>query len=93
MDMRDHRLQIRPDEARYTKAALEAKARGTSVAAVIREAIDRLPTDLDEPRNAIASVLAAEPMPVPDDPQSFRNELSEAQDRRDMILQLRCPRS
>jgi Arc/MetJ-type ribon-helix-helix transcriptional regulator len=52
-----------------------------SVAAVIREAIDRMPTDRDARKEAIAAILAAEPMPVPAHPAELRRERDEAHDR------------
>ena len=81
MCMLDHRLQILLDEERYQKVVREADRRGTSVAAVIREAIDRLPDTSERQRAAIAAILGAEPMSVPDDPADLRQELDEAHDR------------
>jgi hypothetical protein len=77
----DRRLQLLLDEARYQKVAEEAARRGSSVASVIREAIDRLPSDADDRRAAIASVLAAEPMTLPADPGELRRELDDAHAR------------
>lgn len=53
------------------------------MAAVIREAIDRtVPHGNDEARGAaLAVLLAAEPMPVPDDPRDLRRELDELHGR------------
>jgi hypothetical protein len=76
--MMEHRLQILLDEARYRKIAREAERRGTSVAAVIRDAIDRLPDSADARRAAAEAILAAEPMPLPDDPADLRRELDAA---------------
>jgi hypothetical protein len=73
-----HRFQILLDEPRYQKVVREAARRGVSVATVIRDAIDRLPSDSDERRAAIAAILEAAPMPVPDDPADLRRELDEA---------------
>ena len=83
MCMLDHRVQILLDEGRYQKVAREAGRRRVSIAAVIREAIDRLPADADQRRAAIARVLEAEPMPVPRDPAALRHELDAAHDRAD----------
>jgi hypothetical protein len=69
------------DERRYQRVAREASRRGSSVAAVIRDAIDRLPTDADARREAVAAILAADPMPVPADPMDLRREIEEAHDR------------
>jgi len=79
--MLDHRLQILIDEERYDKLAREARRRGVSVAAVIRDAIDRLPMDDERRRAALARILAAEPMDVPLDPAEIRHELDRAHDR------------
>jgi hypothetical protein len=49
-----------------------------SVAAVIREAIDRLPADADLRRTVVAEILAAEPMRLPADPHELRRELDAA---------------
>jgi hypothetical protein len=65
--MYDRRLQILLDEARYRRVSAAAKERKTSVAAVIRDAIDQaLPVDLDARQRAIRELLDAEPVPMPD---------------------------
>lgn len=79
--MLEHRLQILLDEARYRKIARQASRRGTSVAAVIRDAIDRLPDDHEARRRAAETILAAAPMPVPQNPQDLRRELDAAHQR------------
>lgn len=79
--MLDHRLQILLDEDRYQKVSRQAERRRTSIAAVIREAIDLLPANDEARRRAIAAILDAEPMPVPDDPSDLRRELDAAHDR------------
>jgi hypothetical protein len=79
--MLEHRLQVLLDDARYQKVASEAKRRGVSIAAVIRDALDRLPSDAEVRRTAIDAILAAEPMPVPLDPAELRRELDEARGR------------
>lgn len=81
MCMLEHRFQILLDGERYRRVLREARRRGISAAAVIREAIDRLPEDPDQRRAAVAAVLAAEPMPVPADPVELRQELDAAHDR------------
>ncbi len=81
MHMLDHRVQILLDDERYQKVAREAKRRGVSIAAVIREALDRLPADAAVPRTAIDAILAAESMSVPADPAELRRELDAAHDR------------
>jgi hypothetical protein len=77
----DRRVQLLLDEARYQKVAEEAERRRSSVAAVIREAIDRLPSAAEDRRAAIAQVMAAEPMPLPGDPADLRHELDDARAR------------
>jgi hypothetical protein len=79
--MQQHRMQVLLDQERYRKVRSEAERRGLSIGAVIREAIDKLPDRESERRRAIAALLAAEPMPVPDDPADLRRELDEAHDR------------
>jgi hypothetical protein len=78
MSMLDHRLQILLDEERYKKVADLARARRVSVAAVIRGAIDCLPMGAERRDAAIAGILAADPMPVPEDPSELRAELDDA---------------
>jgi len=82
--MFERRLQILLDGDRYRRVSALASRRGISVAAVIREAIDRgLPPGDDDARgNALAALLDAAPMPVPDDPRELRVELDELHDRR-----------
>ncbi|GEL17767.1 putative antitoxin VapB7 [Pseudonocardia asaccharolytica DSM 44247 = NBRC 16224] len=76
------RLQILLDEDRYQRVAAAARARRTSVATVIREAIDRgLPADDDERGTALQRILSAEPAPVPDDPAELVAELHELRSR------------
>jgi hypothetical protein len=81
MRMLDHRLQILLDDERYRKVAREAERRGISIAALIREALDRLPTEVEVRRAAIDAILESEPMPVPIDPAELRRELDAAHDR------------
>ena len=75
MCMLDRRLQILLDEGRYQRISSLAKARGVSVATVVREAIDHgLPA---EPARLL---LSAEPMPAPR-PETLRGELEELRGR------------
>jgi hypothetical protein len=77
----DRRLQILLDEPRYRRVTAIARERKTSVAAVIREAIDLLaPADCSK-RAAWKRIQAAEPMPVPD-PDELKAELEEIRLRR-----------
>lgn len=81
MCMLTERLQILLDGDRRRRLEDEASARGTSVAALIREAIDLVyPSTADERRAAAAHVLGADPMDVPDS-ADLRVELDEARDR------------
>lgn len=77
----DRRVHLLLDEPRHQKVAIEAKRRNVSVAEVIRDAIDRMPTNDDVRRAAIDFILAAEPMPVPDDPSELRRELAVEHER------------
>lgn len=78
----DHRVHLLLDERRHRKIAIEAKRRNVSVAEVIRDAIDRMPASDDVRRTAIEFILAAPPMPVPDDPADIRRELDAEHERR-----------
>ncbi len=63
----DRRLQLLLDEDRFRKVSAVAQQRGTSVAAVIREAIDRGLRSPDDRRAAAAMhILNAEPADVPE---------------------------
>ena len=73
----DRRLQILIDEPRYRRLVSRARERQTSVAAVIRDAIDVvLPSDAAKKRAALEEVLAAEPVPMPD-VEELKTELDE----------------
>jgi hypothetical protein len=77
------RFQILLDEQQYRRVTAEAAARGVSVAQVIRDAIDRGIGGSPAGRSAaLRRVLAAEPMPVPDDPADLRSELDEIRGER-----------
>jgi hypothetical protein len=77
--MLTHRLHILLDEDRWQRLDREATRRKVPVAAVVRDAIDAaLPAiDVDDRRRAYEELLAAEPMPVPDDPADLKRELDE----------------
>lgn len=63
--MLEHRLQILIDDERHQKLTAVAKARGVSVATVVREAIDRNVDDASERRRRAGErILAARPMEV-----------------------------
>lgn len=78
----DRRLQLLLDEDRYQRVSSLAQQRGTSVAAVIREAIDRGLPSTDRRRAAAARlVLGAEPAAVPE-VQDLLAELDDLRARR-----------
>ena len=79
MCMFTHRLQLLLDEERYQRVHALARQRGTSVAAVIREALDRgLPATQRRRSAAGRRILAAEPMDISD----LSAELEELRSRR-----------
>jgi hypothetical protein len=78
--MLDHHVQIILDEGRYQKVAREAARSGASIDVIIREAIDRLASHDEERSAAVAAILAATPMPAPDDPAALRREIDAAHD-------------
>ncbi len=60
------RLQLLLDDTRYERVARAAEQRQTSVAAVIRDAIDHSLAPADNRRSRAARrILAADPMEVP----------------------------
>lgn len=78
----DRRLQLLLDDERYRRVSELAGQRGTSVAAVIREAIDRgLPSPDRQRRTAARRILDAGPVAVPDVPDLLV-ELEELRGRR-----------
>jgi len=81
--MLDHRLQILLEEKQYQQLKAEAKRCHSSVAAVIRDAIDRR-LNADDARRWAAwrEILATEPAPVPADPSELKREYLEDRDRR-----------
>lgn len=81
MHMLERRLQILLDDARYRRLADAARARKTSVAAIVREAIDQaLPGDLDKKRAAWEEIKKAEPIPVPATVEELNAEIDEMYD-------------
>jgi hypothetical protein len=78
----EHRLQILLDEERHGRISAAARERGVSVAAVVREAIDRgLANPGAQRRAAGLRLLEAPDMPVPE-LQELRAELDAVRDRR-----------
>jgi Ribbon-helix-helix protein, copG family len=67
MCMLTHRLQILIDDERYERVRALARQRGTSVATVIREALDRgLPATQQRRTAAARRILCAVPMETGD---------------------------
>ena len=82
MCMLSHRLQVLLDEDRYQRIEALARQRKVSVAAVIREAIDRgLPATQQRRAAAARRILAADPMPV-GEPDELVAELNDLRGRR-----------
>lgn len=82
MHMLSHRLQLLLDEERYEHVSSLARQRRVSVAAVIRDAIDRgLPAVPRRRAAAAKRILQAEEMPV-SDPEDLVAELDELRGRR-----------
>jgi hypothetical protein len=75
MPNRERRVQILLDEDRYRRVAREARRRRVSVATVVRDAIDQMTSGAEARRDAIAAILASEPMAVPSDPADLRREV------------------
>ena len=76
----DHRLQILLDDERYQRLSSAARARGVSVATIVREAIDRGVVDVTGRRQRAGRVLLDAPdMLVPVD---LLDELNELRGRR-----------
>ncbi|HEY0237672.1 MAG TPA: CopG family transcriptional regulator [Friedmanniella sp.] len=65
--MLEHRLQILLDDDRHRRITAAARERGVSVAAIVREAIDRGMSGPDERRRAAGlRLLAAPEAPAPE---------------------------
>lgn len=79
----DRRLQILLDQERHDRISAIAEDRGVSVAAVVREAIDRgLPDLADRRRKAGKRLLESPDMSVPE-PRELLDELDRLRGRRD----------
>jgi hypothetical protein len=82
MSMLKERLQVLIDREQRERLEREAALRGTSVATLVRQAIDlTFPPALPRRRGAADAILGAEPMPAPDLPD-LRRELDELRGRR-----------
>lgn len=82
MSMLKERLQVLIDTEQRERLEREAAERGTSVASLVREAIDlTFPSSMTRRRAAATAILAAQPMDVPD-PGELRAELDDLRGRR-----------
>lgn len=81
MCMLTHRLQLLLDDERYDRVTTLARHRHTSVAAVIREAIDRGLPAVPRRRAAAAQRILAAPAAPVGDPADLRSELDELRGR------------
>lgn len=81
--MLTRRLQVLIDDERYERLKRESEATGVPVGEIVRRAIDRaVPVPADERSAAIQRLLAAPPIPVPDDPADLKREILEARAER-----------
>lgn len=77
MHMLSRRLQVLLDDDRYDRLARHASERGTSIATLVREAIDsRFPLVENRRGAAAEAILAAEAMDVPDDAADLKREIA-----------------
>ena len=77
------RLQVLIDEGRARRLDAEAARRGVSVATLVREGIDKVLPDgptPDERRAALARIMAAPTIDLPEDPGDLRREIDEMYD-------------
>lgn len=82
MCMLDRRLQILLDQDRYERVVAAARDRGTSVATIVREAIDRAFPSTSAAKHAAGKlILEAPDMPVPS-VKDLKKELDEMHERR-----------
>ena len=72
----ERRVHILLDDARHRRVEAAARKRKTSVAAVIRDALDHsLAVEPEGKRRAAAELLAADPAPVPESVEELKSEL------------------
>jgi len=82
MSMLTERLQVLIEQAQRQRLEREAAARGTSVATLVREAIElAFPTTSDEKRRAADVILSASAGWAPDDPSDIKRMTDEEHDR------------
>lgn len=76
MQTMTRRLQILMDEKRVARLERMARERGSSVAALLREAVDLAFPEFDSQRRRAAGrrLLEAPSMPVPDDWQELKRQ-------------------
>jgi hypothetical protein len=80
--MLNHRLQVLIDDDRYHRLRRESERAGVPIGEIVRRAIDReLPPSGSTSKSAATRLLAASPMPVPDDPREIDEEVREARNR------------
>jgi len=82
MSMYGHRLQILLDDERHERITAAAQERGVSVAAVVREAIDRGLPAVEHRRLGAARRLLAAPDMAVQDVAELRSELEALRSRR-----------
>jgi predicted DNA-binding protein len=83
MLMKARRLQVLVEDDQYQRLEQAAGERGSSVATVVREAIDEaLPASQRQRRAAADALLEAQPMTVPDKPSTLERELDELREGR-----------
>ncbi len=84
MSMLSVRLQVLIDQERANRLDEEARRRGVSVAAIVRDGIDAVlpggPTRAER-MAALARIKAVPPLENPPDPDEIRAMLAEAHDR------------
>ncbi|MCC6222394.1 MAG: antitoxin [Thermoleophilia bacterium] len=74
--MLTHRLQVLIDPEQYERLQREAETRRTTIAVVVRDAIDRaVPVTATLRREAADFLLGLDPIPLPDDPDELEAEL------------------
>jgi hypothetical protein len=81
--MLTRRLQVLIDDERYERLKAQSERTGVPIGEIVRRAIDRaLPATAERRREAIDRFLAAEPIPVPDDPADLKKEIQAMHERR-----------
>ncbi|MDQ6727597.1 MAG: antitoxin [Actinomycetota bacterium] len=80
--MLTRRLQILLDDERYERLVRRATEGGTSIAVLVRDAIDaRYPAIDPERRAAADAILAAESISLPEDPVDLKREILETRSK------------